>query len=145
VRELSRRLGIPQSTPSNGQSPRGTNLQSARSNPSTKKHTNATGRRAARLGAALVPGRGRLERAGCRCRELQGRSVAGSPGKWQRLEKSKGRREEREEGEGVEASWWRLPRRVARARFRWRLVRVRGVRLGLNGPIWLGFVFFFFL
>ena len=27
----------------------------------------------------------------------------------------------------------------------WRPVRVRGVRLGLNGPIWLGFVFFFFI
>jgi hypothetical protein len=26
----------------------------------------------------------------------------------------------------------------------WRPVRVRGVRLGLNGPIWLGFVFFLF-
>jgi hypothetical protein len=45
--------------------------------------------------------------------------------------------------EGVEASWRRLPGRVARARFRWRPVRVRGVRLGLNGPIWLGFVFYF--
>ena len=35
-------------------------------------------------------------------------------------------------------------RRVARARFRWRPVRVRRVRLGLNGPIWLGFIFFLF-
>jgi hypothetical protein len=42
------------------------------------------------------------------------------------------------------ASWRRLPGRVARARFRWRPVRNRGVRLGLNGPIWLGFVFFSF-
>jgi hypothetical protein len=72
------------------------------------------------------------------------RSAAGSPGKWRWPEKSKGRREEREEREGVEVSWWRLPGRVARARFRWRPVRVRGVRLGLNGPIWLGFVFLFF-
>jgi hypothetical protein len=80
-------------------------------------------------------------RVGCRCKELQGRSAAGSPGKWRRPEKSKGRREE---GERVEASWRRLPERVARARFRWRAVRVKGVWLGLNGPIWLGFVFFFF-
>jgi hypothetical protein len=71
-------------------------------------------------------------------------AAAGSPGKWRRPEKSKGRREEREEGEGVEASWRRLVGRVARARFRWRSVRVRGVRLGLNGPIWLGFLFSFF-
>jgi hypothetical protein len=61
--------------------------------------------------------------------------------KWRRPEKSKGMREE---GEGVEASWRRLPERVARARFRWRSVRVRRVWLGLNGSIWLGFVFFFF-
>jgi hypothetical protein len=27
----------------------------------------------------------------------------------------------------------------------WRPIRVRGVRLDLNGPIWLGFVFFLFL
>jgi hypothetical protein len=46
-------------------------------------------------------------------------------------------------GEGVKVSRWRLPGRVARARFKWRPVRVRGVRLGLNGPIWL--VFFLFL
>ena len=37
----------------------------------------------------------------------------------------------------------RLPGRVAHARFRWRPVRVRGVILGFNGPIWLGLFFSF--